>query len=415
MLGLDVGEHVHVMPIASMFRRARLTVLGSTLVSLTALSGCIITITDDVAEDEQGDSESDSSSAGTSESSSSESTTDDPSDSSTTDDPSDSSTTDDPSDSTSSGDPTDTTTGGGECDPMAAMNGPEECWSPRGWFWNGEACEQITCTCYGDDCNSLFVDEQACLDQYGQCLPEPPDCAPQDVAPVGGCEPELGWFWNGVECELLSACSCEGSDCDNLYASDGECKLAHESCVGGNECEPDDAQAIGDCALPLGTAWSGDNCISLSGCECAGSDCEAVAMTSEQECWDAHALCELGDPCQADDAFGEGPCDAFFGFKWNGDACEGVSGCECVGLDCEFLDWDLALCEEAHAECGGGGVPPCPGITDAQGVGLCQLFLGWAWNGMQCVGVSGCSCEGADCNNLYPELDICEMETAGCQ
>lgn len=406
-LGVRVGEHVEVMRIAALTRLSPLPLL---LASFAFGTGCIITITDDVADDEQGEStDADTSSSGE-ESSSSESTTSDPSD---TTDGSSESTTDDPSDTTT-GDPSDTTTGDGDCDPMAAMNGPEECFNPRGWFWNGEACEQIICTCDGPDCNALFPDEGACLEQYGACLPDPPPgCAPQDAMGVGGCEIALGWRWNGVDCEPLSGCNCEGADCDALYADADTCKLAHESCV-GPDCAPDDAQPIGDCALPLGVAWTGEVCLSISGCECVGLDCEAVATTSEQECWDAHGLCELGSPCDADDAFGEGPCDQFFGWKWNGDACEGVSGCDCIGFDCEFLDLDLPVCEAAHAECG-GNVPPCPGITDAKGVGLCQLFLGYAWDGIQCVGISGCSCEGADCDNLYPELDVCQQATAGCQ
>jgi hypothetical protein len=51
---------------------------------------------------------------------------------------------------------------------------------------------------------------------------------------------------------------------------------------------------------------------------------------------------------------------------------------------------------------------------DAQGQGLCDLFLGWAWNGMECVPLSGCQCVGTDCGNLYMEPAECENAYADC-
>jgi hypothetical protein len=52
---------------------------------------------------------------------------------------------------------------------------------------------------------------------------------------------------------------------------------------------------------------------------------------------------------------------------------------------------------------------------DATGVGPCDRFFGYAWNGNACVGVSGCSCEGADCGRLCASLDVCEKEHADCR
>jgi hypothetical protein len=72
----------------------------------------------------------------------------------------------------------------------------------------------------------------------------------------------------------------------------------------------------------------------------------------------------------------------------------------------------------------------CPGDADAgascaaqnaRGVGLCDRFLGYAWNGSSCVGLSGCSCEGSDCRALFSSLEACraayircDCRTAGC-
>jgi hypothetical protein len=52
---------------------------------------------------------------------------------------------------------------------------------------------------------------------------------------------------------------------------------------------------------------------------------------------------------------------------------------------------------------------------DATGVGPCDRFFGYAWNGSACVGVSGCSCEGVDCGGLFTSLDVCEKEHADCR
>jgi hypothetical protein len=62
-----------------------------------------------------------------------------------------------------------------------------------------------------------------------------------------------------------------------------------------------------------------------------------------------------GDPveCEPDDAVGVGMCDAFFGYAWNGMECVGVSGCNCNGADCQNIPLELADCEAAHANCDG--------------------------------------------------------------
>jgi hypothetical protein len=391
-------------------------------------TGCVISITDDVAdtgddeaedsgtEADEGESGSSSESTDDAETTDAETTDAETTDAETTDaETTDAETTDaETTDAeTTDAETTDGETGGDECAPMDAQNGPEECFNPRGWFWNGETCEQIICTCEGTDCNALFPNEQACFDQYGECpAPPPPDCVPQEAEGVGLCELFLGWKWNGMECVPLSGCNCEGPDCGNLYDDLDPCILAHEECMFGADCAADEVVPEGDCDLFLGVMWTGDNCVGISGCECFGPDCDNLPLDAET-CWDEHALCELGDPCEPDDAIGVGPCEAIVGWAWNGTECVGLNGCGCEGLDCDEVLLDHDLCEAAHAECQGGGA--CPGVMEAKGVGLCALFFGYAWNGLFCEGISGCDCEGVDCGNLYPDLDICELETAECQ
>jgi len=58
-----------------------------------------------------------------------------------------------------------------------------------------------------------------------------------------------------------------------------------------------------------------------------------------------------------------------------------------------------------------GGVDPppyCP-PQDARGVGACAAFFGYAWDGSQCVGVSGCSCSGTECRTLARDPMECEL------
>jgi len=51
---------------------------------------------------------------------------------------------------------------------------------------------------------------------------------------------------------------------------------------------------------------------------------------------------------------------------------------------------------------------------DAQGEGLCEMDMGWTWDGKQCQGVSGCKCAGQDCAKLYPGKQHCVTAHAHC-
>lgn len=55
--------------------------------------------------------------------------------------------------------------------------------------------------------------------------------------------------------------------------------------------------------------------------------------------------------CVAQDARGEGACDGFFGYAWNGSTCVSVSGCRCVGSDCPAIARERASCVELHGDC----------------------------------------------------------------
>jgi hypothetical protein len=36
---------------------------------------------------------------------------------------------------------------------------------------------------------------------------------------------------------------------------------------------------------------------------------------------------------------------------WTGNRCLSITGCECVGRDCSGLPYDFEECEKLHADC----------------------------------------------------------------
>ena len=163
------------------------------------------------------------------------------------------------------------------------------------------------------------------------------------------CALPVGWAWNGEACfEIL--CACEGSECDAVFEDQAACETAYAECLPDPACAALDAVGVGDCEAFFGYTWDGEACVGVSGCECSGDDCGSL-FDEPAACEAAYAECTSG-VCEADAAEGVGECDAFFGYAWDGQACVGISGCECVGLDCDGLPLEPADCEAAHASCG---------------------------------------------------------------
>ena len=50
----------------------------------------------------------------------------------------------------------------------------------------------------------------------------------------------------------------------------------------------------------------------------------------------------------------------------------------------------------------------------AAGVGACDRFFGYAWNGSTCVTISGCSCEGSACGALFTTVEECRAAYPSC-
>jgi hypothetical protein len=130
--------------------------------------------------------------------------------------------------------------------------------------------------------------------------------------------------------------------------------------------------------------------------------------------------------CEPMDAKGQGACFCLVGYAWNGITCTEITGCECVGDDCPHLFKDQQACKSAHTSCVGDGglVVPCGSKflakhgkcdpMDAKGDGQCDCMIGYAWNGTKCDAITGCECIGADCWDLFTDLDACKADHASC-
>ncbi|MCC6646290.1 MAG: hypothetical protein IT374_12050 [Polyangiaceae bacterium] len=245
------------------------------------------------------------------------------------------------------------------------------------------------------------------------------------------------------------------SDCPQLDAPcqqcpDGSVSCPTVDCVGGVcvfdagggcpavSCAAQDAKGDGLCFGLLGVRWTGDACENVTGCQCLGADCGAL-YASVDKCEKAHVQCSTGGPCAGktcgdtcsncppgstcppviEYCSASGSCGPAF------PVCSGPSG-SCTGAQCGAsctYMCDAPGCMPKPGTCNAAGDctlgdPVCSGAKcdamKAEGQGPCALFFGYAWNGQQCVGLGGCSCQGPDCNKLYKSMDACVDARAAC-
>jgi len=84
-------------------------------------------------------------------------------------------------------------------------------------------------------------------------------------------------------------------------------------------CPSIDPEGYGDCGIPLGYAFTGEECDSVSGCGTG---------TDEEWFFDTYAECNtVCQNCKALDAHGYGLCEMVLGWGWTGEVCELISGC----------------------------------------------------------------------------------------
>ena len=213
-------------------------------------------------------------------------------------------------------------------------------------------------------------------------------CEPQDARGKGACRQILGYKFDGEKCQPLGGCSCEGDDCDGLSDSKWNCQKSHWSCYEQKPCsahpatgpqplandsyERVDAGSAGpgpahpadtgtgtvvDAGAPCPPmwGWNGSQCVSVPRCEgsCRRDDVDCTGLyRSRSTCQQNHAHCsETGGICDAMDARGDGACAAIIGYKFDGSRCRAMSGCSCVGSDCDDLFRSGNRCRSATGDC----------------------------------------------------------------
>ncbi len=252
----------------------------------------------------------------------------------------------------------------------------------------GGGCPAIACV---NDCssNADCAPTEYCNWPDGSCLASPP--------PPGVCTPRFevcpATIREVCGCDYVTyASACDASAQGIPVLHDGPCEAPPP------RCEAQDAQGEGLCTAILGARWTGERCELIGGCSCVGTDCTAL-YPGVIECELAHASCAS---CAAQDALGEGNCEAFFGYAWNGQSCSGLSGCSCLGTECGSLYSDPTQCEIAHAHCRAGGT--CVSSSNC-GLGeYCHFAIG------------ACGSSAGECRALPPELicDAASPPVCGC-
>lgn len=154
-------------------------------------------------------------------------------------------------------------------------------------------------------------------------------CAPMDAHPARPCssaeDPAEYFIWNGSDCVSLSLCECAGADCDALFSTQTACEAAYGPCITGG-CRRDT-----DCTF--GNQWCvGGACVD---CDNSGLACRIACLAG----WNLYERngchpCECAPPngCDTDGDCGSGRLCAPGRMCW--DWCPAGNPSCCMGNVC---------------------------------------------------------------------------------
>lgn len=147
---------------------------------------------------------------------------------------------------------------------------------------------------------------------------------------------------NGTLCPVGATCP-DPDGCNTCTCSPGGALACTErACV---DAGPPVCMLPYGGTCPVGVTCPVDRC---TVCTClAGGGIMCASRCTDAGTPDAGTV-----SCAPQDARGEGLCDGFFGYAWNGSTCTAVTGCRCVGADCPSLSRDPDACRARYAPCG---------------------------------------------------------------
>ena len=182
---------------------------------------------------------------------------------------------------------------------------------------------------------------------------------------------------------------------------------------GSNTCAEGEVccnESCGICTKP------GEGCIELF-CQGDGGKLPPYDPCDGKSCGDPCSPCAPGDQdCSAPavEMFcnDQGKCGA------HDSKCGSGGGEVCGDVVCGDGEW---CCNESCSMCAPEGegcieiacFPGCDPMDARTGAPDCALLVGVAWDGSSCHEIL-CTCEGTDCDVLYPDRASCESATSQC-
>jgi len=155
-----------------------------------------------------------------------------------------------------------------------------------------------------------------------------------------------------------------------LAGAKGGCSDNGPISIGGDSNKAGAASA-GASGPGVGTAGESSTGGSAGG---QGVACGRVTCGSGQTCCNASCgvcaapgqVCDQRacDPCTPQDATADGSCRAFLGWKRTATSCEPLSGCSCSGAACDELFQSQEECTQSLQDCGGSCNGPKQAVLD---------------------------------------------------